>query len=98
MESDTFVAGEHWQAELTRVRRRLGDNVRAAREQAGLSQEELARACLIRRSTISRIEKGEQEPRVTTLLAFSRALGVSFGTLTAGVEINLAATDRQPAF
>jgi len=67
------------------IRGTLAENVRRERERAGLSQEELADACLVRRSTISRIEKGAQEPRISTLVAFSMVLRVPFDALTEGL-------------
>jgi transcriptional regulator with XRE-family HTH domain len=61
-------------AKARQIRAVLADNVRRERERAGLSQEALADACLVRRGTIARIEKGEREPRVSTLVACSVAL------------------------
>jgi transcriptional regulator with XRE-family HTH domain len=76
------------------VRERLGANVRRARERSGFSQEDLARMCLVRRNTISRVEKGEQEPRVSTLLAFSRALGVPLDVLLSGLCVDNSGTEK----
>lgn len=63
-------------ADVQQIRRALAENVRRQREDAGLSQEALADVSVVRRSTISRIETGEQEPRISTLVAFSVALNV----------------------
>mgnify|MGYP002401510567 CR=1 FL=1 len=59
-----------------RIRAILAKNVRRERERVGLSQEAFADACRLRRGTIVRIEKAEQEPRISTLVACSIALDV----------------------
>ena len=58
-----------------RGRRTLGERLRALRDSAGLTQEELARAADIGRVTLVRLENGEQTPRVKTLTAIAEALG-----------------------
>ena len=58
-----------------RGRRTLGERLRALRDSAGLTQEELARGASIGRVTLVRLEKGEQTPRVKTLTAIAEALG-----------------------
>ena len=58
-----------------RGRRTLGERLRALRDSAGLTQEELARAANIGRVTLVRLENGEQTPRVKTLTAIAEALG-----------------------
>ena len=45
-----------------RGRRTLGERLRALRDSAGLTQEELARAANIGRVTLVRLENGEQTP------------------------------------
>lgn len=44
----------------------MGDMVRQAREEAGLSQEKLAELIFIRRATLSDIENGKSEPDAGT--------------------------------
>ena len=56
-------------------RRTLGERLRALRDSAGLTQEELSRAANIGRVTLVRLENGEQTPRVKTLTAIAEALG-----------------------
>ncbi len=53
------------------VRVVLAQNVRWAREQAGMTQEDLANASGVARETIARLEQGDREPRLLTLVAFS---------------------------
>jgi transcriptional regulator with XRE-family HTH domain len=67
------------------IRKTLAENVRRQREDAGLSQEALAVVSEVRKSTISRIEKAEQEPRLSTLIAFSMALNVPFHAFMGGL-------------
>ena len=67
------------------IREILGDNVRRERVGVGLSQEVLAERCQVRRSTVARIEKAAQEPRLSTLVAFSNALGVPLESLMSGL-------------
>lgn len=56
-------------------------NVRQYREQAGLSQEALARQLDVSRQTIANIERGLSEPRVLLALAIAAALGVAIQEL-----------------
>ena len=58
-----------------RGRRTLGERLRALRDSAGLTQEELAQAANIGRVTLVRLENGEQTPRGKTLAAIAEALG-----------------------
>ena len=59
-----------------RGRHSLGQRVRRLRNSAGLSQDALARAAGVGRVTLVRLEKGEQTPRLKTLEAIARTLGV----------------------
>jgi transcriptional regulator with XRE-family HTH domain len=68
------------------VRLSLGANVRVLREERGYSQEDLAAACQMSRSVISRIERGQHEPRVSTLLALSAALGANPAAFLHGLQ------------
>jgi len=63
----------------------LAKNVRRARVGVGLSQEELADRSQVRRSTVARIEKAAQEPRISTLVAFSEAMGIPLVALMKGL-------------
>jgi transcriptional regulator with XRE-family HTH domain len=49
--------------------------LRAAREAAGLSQAELADRADTGQAALSRIEGGEQDPRLSTLARIAGALG-----------------------
>jgi DNA-binding XRE family transcriptional regulator len=69
-----------------RVRLSIAANVRVLRQERGYSQEDLAAACDMTRSAISRLERGEHEPRVSTLLTLSAALGVDPAALLNGLR------------
>jgi DNA-binding XRE family transcriptional regulator len=76
-------------ADAQLIRKRLAENVRRQRENAGFSQDALADVSVVGRSTIQRIEKGEQEPRISTLVAFAVALNVPFDAFMAGLPVAL---------
>lgn len=59
----------------------LSDNIKAARESKGLSQEELAEKLNVVRQTISKWERGLSIPDADLLIALSQATGVSASTL-----------------
>jgi HTH-type transcriptional regulator/antitoxin HipB len=54
---------------------KVGALLRQAREQAGLTQEEVAERLETKRSAISRIENGAGSIRLSTLERFARAIG-----------------------
>lgn len=59
----------------------VGAHIKAARQKAGLSQEELAGIVKTTKSTISKYENGLRQPRIEQLQAIAAALGVSVGSL-----------------
>ncbi|HEY8303147.1 MAG TPA: helix-turn-helix transcriptional regulator [Solirubrobacteraceae bacterium] len=65
---------------------RLGANLRAARLQAGLSQEALGYEAVVDRAAISVYERGGRGPNLRTVLKLARALGVHPSALLDGVE------------
>jgi transcriptional regulator with XRE-family HTH domain len=52
-------------------------NLRALRERQKLSQRALAAAAGITQAALFRLESGETDPRLSTLRAIARALGVT---------------------
>ncbi len=54
---------------------KIGVMLRQAREQAGLTQEELAKRLATQKSAISRIENHAGDIRLSTLERYARALG-----------------------
>jgi transcriptional regulator with XRE-family HTH domain len=58
------------------ARRLVSVNLREKRKQAGLSQEALAAASQLHRTELSLIERGERDPRVSTLVRIAHGLGI----------------------
>ena len=63
--------------------RKLGDAIRAARKEGGLSQEALADAAGLDRSHMGKIERGERNVSVLNVARVADALGVSVASLMA---------------
>jgi transcriptional regulator with XRE-family HTH domain len=61
---------------LQKHRRLLGEAVRAARKQAGFSQEKLAEKANLSTVFISRVERGVESPSLDNLVRIARAAGV----------------------
>lgn len=59
----------------------FGRRVRALREDMGMSQEDLADRADVHRTEIGLIERGQREPRLSTVLILARALGAPPGAL-----------------
>ncbi len=59
----------------------VGENIRRLRASKKLSQKNLAEKAGISRVTLSRLEKGEYRPRVSTLEKLAAALGCGLGKL-----------------
>lgn len=64
----------------------LGRAVRALRERAGLSQEQLAARCGLHRTYVGGIERGERNVSFSNLLRLASALGVRSSRLLADAE------------
>ncbi len=59
----------------------LGRNLRRAREQAELTQEQVAERSGVHATEVSRIEGGKRDPKVSTLRRLAEAVGVPPGDL-----------------
>lgn len=55
----------------------LAENITKYRQRAGLTQRELASKAKLHWTTVNRIEKGRQPPRMTNIEAIAVALGCS---------------------
>jgi len=55
----------------------LAGNIRSLRRDRCLSQEALAEVCGLHRTYVGSVERGERNVTLSTLEAFSKALGVS---------------------
>lgn len=64
----------------------LGNELRKAREKAGLTQEELAFRAKVDRSYVSQLEHDHKSPTVATLFRLCQAMGTSAARLIARVE------------
>lgn len=54
----------------------LAEQIAVARKAAGLSQQQLAKKSGVGRGTIPRIETGDVDPQIGTLLLIARVLGL----------------------
>jgi transcriptional regulator with XRE-family HTH domain len=66
----------------------LGDELRKAREAAGLTQEKLAFKADVSRNYVSLLERGEKSPTVQLFLRLCKALGVKASTIIGRIEKN----------
>ena len=66
-------------------RQAFADNVRAPREKAGLTQEQLAWAAGLHQTEIARIEGGRRNPGLDTIFKVARGLEVPPGELFSGI-------------
>ena len=64
---------------------RFAQNLRAERLRKNLSQEALGDLAGIHRTEISLLERGERDPRLTTIAKVARALGVKPADLLRGI-------------
>lgn len=64
----------------------LGEELRRARHDAGLTQEELAHKASLHRTYISMLERDRKSPTVEVLIRVAKALGVSAGDIVGRVE------------
>jgi len=59
----------------------FGDRLRQARKERGLTQEQLAERCGITPGFISRLERGEDNPGMSTVIKLAAALGITTSRL-----------------
>jgi transcriptional regulator with XRE-family HTH domain len=59
----------------------FGQRLRDLRAREGVSQDGLARETDVHPTAIGRFERGDREPRLTTILRLARGLGVAPGEL-----------------
>lgn len=64
---------------------RFGENMRAARKQAGLSQIDLSVRANLDRAAVSFLERAERAPDLSTIVRVAHAVGVKPGALLDGV-------------
>ena len=64
----------------------LGDELRKARKDAGLSQEKLASKAGVHRTYVSLLERNLKSPTVDVLLRLCKAMGVSAAGVIRRIE------------
>ncbi|WP_030928547.1 helix-turn-helix domain-containing protein [Streptomyces sp. NRRL B-24720] len=62
-------------------RRAVGDQIRAARNAAGLTQQDVAERIGMDRATYNRIEQGHSSPLLDSLILIADAIGVPLADL-----------------
>jgi transcriptional regulator with XRE-family HTH domain len=72
-------------------RYRLIDALIAARKRRGWTQAEVAEAAGMKQSAVARLESGDRDPQMSTVLAVAQALGVS---VRVGSQTVTASTGR----
>jgi transcriptional regulator with XRE-family HTH domain len=65
---------------------RFAINLRRARAEAGVSQEELGYMCDLHRTEVSLLERAGREPRLATIVKLAGALKVKPGQLCDGIS------------
>jgi transcriptional regulator with XRE-family HTH domain len=65
---------------------RFAINLRKARSEAGVSQEELGYMCDLHRTEVSLLERAGREPRLATIVKLAGALKTTPGELCAGIS------------
>jgi XRE family transcriptional regulator, regulator of sulfur utilization len=70
---------------ILRIRKLLGDNIRASRKRAGFSQEKLAEKADLHPVYVGQVERGEKAVSVEALFKISAALGTSVSNLFRGI-------------
>ncbi|MBN8474519.1 helix-turn-helix transcriptional regulator [Sulfuritalea sp.] len=73
----------------------FGKVLRQLRLEAGLTQEELGFEADLRRTYVSILELGQQQPSLTTILKLAKALNQTGSGLVGMIETELAATKRK---
>ncbi|HEY0317193.1 MAG TPA: helix-turn-helix transcriptional regulator [Solirubrobacterales bacterium] len=71
---------------MTSPQERFAANLRRARIDAGISQEELGYRCDLHRTEISLLERAGREPRLATIVKLAGALGTGAAELCEGIS------------
>ena len=68
-------------SEPNEILKTLGKKIAVLRKKQNMNQEEFAEVCGKMINTVSNIERGLSDPKITTLLAMAQALNVPLNTL-----------------
>jgi transcriptional regulator with XRE-family HTH domain len=74
------------------IAERFGNNLARLRQDAGLTQEELANQASVHRTQVGLLEAGKRLPRIDTLIKLAGALGVNSEQLLRGIAWSPPAT------
>lgn len=66
----------------------FGNRLRACRKRAEISQETLGEMTALHRTEIGLLERGEREPRLSTIIKLAGALGAPLHELVGGIDWN----------
>ncbi len=76
----------------------LGEKIRAARQKAGLTQEQMAKRLMVSRPAVTKWESDKGIPDIENLKAIARLLGVSLDELLNDEEITPGKPPKSTAF
>ena len=68
------------------VRKKLGGRIRSLRRKRGWSQKDLATRCAISAHHLGKIERGEANATLATLLPIAKNLGITISDLFVGFQ------------
>ncbi len=68
------------------ARERLARNIKEERHRREMTQEELAHACNVHPTEISRLERSVRDPRFSTIVSVARGLKVTPADLLDGIR------------
>ncbi len=71
---------------IVEPQRQFAENLRRYRLRAGLSQEALGLRCGLDRTEVGKLERGERQPRLETIVKVARGLDVKPAQLLRGIE------------
>lgn len=74
---------------MTSITKRVGINLAKVRQEARLTQEDLAGKVGVEPETISRIERGTTDPSLKRLEQFANAIGI-------GIEVLIGESEKEP--
>ncbi len=64
-----------------KIIKQIGKNIAAIRKRKGFKQNDLAQMCEFEKSNMARIENGNTNPTIKTLIKIARALEVDLGEI-----------------
>lgn len=80
---------------MTQAAKKVGERIRMLRRAQGLTQAQLADKAGTHRPIVGRIERGVCDPKIPTLAAYARALGVPLWAIVAAATKEVPCAVRQ---